>query len=74
MAEISNELIYEVLKKVQRDVADIRLRVESHDEQLKSIRHILVAMQSGDLHHEATIAGLRADVDTIKQHLSLSDA
>ena len=71
MAEISNELIHEVLKKIQRDVGDTRLRTMSLEEQLKSIRHILVAMQTGDLHHEATISGLRVDVDAIKQHLNL---
>lgn len=73
MPEATNELIYEVLKKIQRDVGDVRLRTVSLEEQLKSIRHILVAMQTGDLHHEATIAGLRVDVDAIKQHLNLSD-
>jgi hypothetical protein len=74
MAEVSSELIFGVLKKVQQDVADIRLRTISLDEQLSSIRHILVAMQTGDLHHEAAISGLRVDVDAIKQHLSLTES
>ena len=74
MAEtVTNELLFEVLKKVQRDVADIRLRGESLAEQLSSIRHILVAMQTGDLHQEARVTALRADVDSIKQHLHLTE-
>jgi hypothetical protein len=73
MADVSNELILELLKKIQRDVGAIRLRAISLEEQLKSIRHILVAMQTGDLHHEATISGLRADVDAIKQNLNVTE-
>ncbi len=72
--KITNELIYEVLKKIQADVADIKKNVRDHDEQFKSIRHMLVAMQSDDLRSEATIAGVRSDVDRIKRRLELSDA
>jgi hypothetical protein len=79
MAEtVTNELLFEVLKRVQQDVADmrrevgdIRLRGEGLAEQLSSIRDILVAMQTGDLHQEARVAELRADVDAIKQHLMI---
>jgi len=74
MAEPDNKLILENLKKIQAGIADLRLRSENVEEQLSSIRHILVAMQTGDLHQEARITGLRADVDAIKQHLHLSDA
>jgi chromosome segregation ATPase len=75
---VTNELIFEVLKKVQQDVGDmrrevgdVRLRTERLEEQLGSMRHILVAMQTGDLHQEARIAELRVDVDAIKQHLTI---
>lgn len=74
MPNPDNKLILETLKKIQAGIADLRLRSENVEEQLSSIRHILVAMQTGDLHQEATITGLRADVDAIKQHLHLSDA
>jgi hypothetical protein len=74
MADPDNKLILENLKKIQAGIADLRLRSENIEEQLSSIRHILVAMQTGDLHQEARITGLRADVDAIKQHLHLSDA
>jgi hypothetical protein len=71
---ITNELIYGVLKKIQEDVAYIRRRSDDHDEQFKGLRHMMMAMQSDDLRHEATIAGLRADVDRIKNRLELADA
>jgi hypothetical protein len=72
--KVTNELMYEILKKIQDDVSHIRMRADDHSEQFKGIRHMLVAMQSDDLRHEATIVGLRADVDTIRRRLSLSDA
>ena len=71
---VTNELIYGVLKKIQEDVTHIRRRVDDHDEQFKSLRHMMMAMQSDDLRHEATIAGLRSDVDRIRNRLELSDA
>ena len=74
MAEVTNELIYEVLKQIQADIAELKAANLRHDEQFKSVRHTLVAMQGNDLHHEATMAGVRADVDTIKRRLNLSDA
>lgn len=72
MAEPDNQLILENLKKIQAGIADLRLRSDNIEEQLSSIRHILVAMQTGDLHQEARITALRADVDAIKQHLHLT--
>jgi hypothetical protein len=71
---INNELIYKVLIAVRDDVRHIRQRVDDHDEQFKAIRHMLAAMQSDDMRHEATITGLRSDVDRIKRRLELSDA
>ena len=71
---VTNELLYEVLKSVQEDVAHIKHRTDEHAEHLKSIRHMLIAMQSDDLRQEAGIAGLRADVDRIKNRLELHDA
>ena len=75
MAEtITNELIYEILKHIQEDVAHIKHRADEHEGHFQSIRHMLIAMQSDDLRHEATITGLRADVDRIKNRLELADA
>lgn len=74
MAEtVTSELIYEILKEIRDDVRHIRARVDGHDDQFKSIRHMLVAMQSDDLRHEATVAGLRVDIDSIRRRLNLAD-
>jgi hypothetical protein len=78
MAERDDKLIFENLKKIQAGIADLTMRSERVEEQLSSVRHILVAMQTGDLHQEARVAELRADVDVlrtdvdaIKQHLMI---
>lgn len=71
---VTNELIYSILKQIRDDVAHIRRRADEHDEHLKGIRHMLVAMQTDDLRHDASIAALRLDLDTIKRRLELVDA
>ncbi len=75
MAEnVTNELIYEVLKQIEADVADLKKTGKRQDEQFSGIRHMLVAMQSDDLRQEAALAALRVDVDTIKRRLNLVEA
>lgn len=72
--KVTNEIMFEILKDIQADVSHIRRRLDEHDEQFKGIRHLLVALQGDGLRHDAMIAGVRADVDTIKRRLNLSDA
>lgn len=71
---VTNELIYEILKQIQTDIADLKKANTRHDEQFTAIRHMLVAMQGDDLRQEAMLAALRLDVDTIKRRLDLIDA
>ena len=72
MATITNELVYEI-QEIRDDVAHVRQRIDSHDEQFKGVRHLLIAIQSDDLRAEASIAGMRVDIDTIKRRLNLAD-
>jgi uncharacterized protein YicC (UPF0701 family) len=75
MAEnVSNDLIYEILKQIQTDIADLKKIGARQNEQFSGIRHMLVAMQSDDLRQEAALAALRVDVDTIKRRLNLVEA
>lgn len=71
---VTHELMYGVLKQIQEDMDYVRRRAEAHDEYLKGIRHMLIAMQSDDLRHDASIAALRVDLDRIKRRLELTDA
>jgi hypothetical protein len=72
MTTIDNELICEILKAIQADVADIKKRVILNEEQLTGIRHVLIAMQSDDLRHEAAVASMRMDIDSIKNRLNFT--
>ena len=75
MAEnVTNELIYEILNQIQAATADLKKAGIRNDEQFGAIRHMLAAMQSDSLRHDAMLAGLRADVDTIKRRLNLVEA
>jgi hypothetical protein len=74
MADVTNELMFEVLKSVQSEVGYMRRAMDDYGEHLKGIRHMLMAMQSDDLRHEATIAGLRVDLDRINKRLNINDA
>jgi hypothetical protein len=42
---VTNEIIFEVLKQIQADVSHIRRRTDEHDEQFKGIRHLLGAFR-----------------------------
>ena len=70
-APITNELMYEVLKKIQADVSHIRGRTDDHDQQFISLREQINSLQ-GDL--------IRLDkhvmqrLDRIERRLELTDA
>jgi septal ring factor EnvC (AmiA/AmiB activator) len=68
---ITNELMYDTLKKLQADVAHIRERVDDHDQQFISVREQMHSLQ-GDV--------LRIDTQMIERlsriarRLELADA
>ena len=74
MADEGPNLILEhlrALREGQRQLlADIGELREGHT----AIRHMLSAMHSDGLRHDAALAALRSDVDTIKRRLNLVEA
>lgn len=65
MVEVTNELIYEVLKKLQEDVARIQTDLKSVREELGALRGHQLAMQKDihnlyDLAHDTNRRGLTA--------------
>jgi hypothetical protein len=62
---VTNELLYEVLKKVQADVATTT--VSDHT-------RLLVRMREDDLRLESLQAETQLRLDRIEQRLNLSDA
>ncbi|NDV85173.1 hypothetical protein GTW51_00485 [Aurantimonas aggregata] len=71
MAEVTNELLFEVLKRLQQEMADIRLDIGEIKSELVSIRGTLVSVQH-DIHNNYMVLG-RQDVrlDRIDRRLDL---
>lgn len=74
MAEVTNELIYEVLKKVQEDVGSLRNDVRSIREEMIAMRGHLNAVQRDVANIYDRLAVLDMRVDRIERRLELSDA
>ncbi len=74
MAEVSNELIYEVLKKIQADVAHIKARVDDHDQQFIALREQVHSLQGDVLRLERQGATVSHRLERIEQRLGLVDA
>lgn len=78
---ITNELMYEVLKKIQADVAHIKDRVDDHDEQFIAMREQLHSLQR-DIHNvqgdilrvDKQIVPIGHRLERIERRLELADA
>ena len=71
---VTNELMYELLKKMRGELAEIKGDMKDLKEGQISIRNQLHAMQGDTLRQERTIATLQHDVDRIKNRFDLTDA
>jgi len=74
MTDISNALIYEVLKSIQGSVADIRSTLQDHARLLHRIREDINAMRGDDLRLEAMQAAMDNRLERIERRLDLADA
>jgi hypothetical protein len=68
---VTNELIFEVLRKIQADVSHIRARVDDHDRQFISLRQQNVLVQSEQLRIEGEML---ERFSRIERRLELTDA
>ena len=82
---ITNDLIYEILKKIQPDVSHMRGRVDDHDQQFIALRDQVHGMHrnlqtqihdlQGDmLRLEKSQTGIVHGIDHIKRRLELAAA
>jgi hypothetical protein len=74
MAEVSNELIYEVLKILQRDVGEVKSSIGDVKTELNALRGHMISLQQ-DVHNIYGIL-VRHDshLERIESRLELSDA
>jgi septation ring formation regulator EzrA len=73
MAEITNALIYEVLKCVQADVAQVKERITSIEQTPLAMRSHLAGLVISELTRDADLAALRARIERIERRLELQD-
>ena len=73
MPEITNELIYEVVKAIQADIAELKERVGSIEPTQRAMRSQLAGLVTSDLDRDGDLAALRARVERIERRLELRD-
>jgi hypothetical protein len=74
MSEISNELVYEVLKSIQAAVAEIKATQADHTRQLLRIRDDINNLRSDDLRIETLQTNMDMRLERIERRLNLTDA
>lgn len=73
MAEVTNELIYEVLKRIQGDMSEMKQDIREVRSELNSIRGHLISMQS-DMHNIYGILARHDNrLDRIERRLELRE-
>ena len=74
MAEpITNELIYEVLKRIQSDVAHIRDRVDDHDQQFILLRREVHNLRGDGLDLAGGQVAIRDEISRLKNRFEFAD-
>jgi len=74
MAEISNELIYEVLKKVQADVADIKTDLRSLQTQVIAVQGQVGGLQTQVASIASDLLQTKERVERIERRLDLRES
>jgi hypothetical protein len=74
MAEVGNELIYEVVKTLQRDVGEVKSSIGGVKIELNALRGHMISLQQ-DVHNIYGILGRHdSHLERIERRLELSDA
>jgi septal ring factor EnvC (AmiA/AmiB activator) len=74
MTEVTNELLYEVLKKLQSDMSEVKKTLSDHDQQFIALREQLHAVQGDILRIERQGVSFSHRLERIEQRLQLVDA
>ena len=71
---ITNELIYEVLKQLQCDIAEVKATLADHTRQFIRVREDINNLRGDDLRRETLQAQMDHRLERIEKRLNLSDA
>jgi hypothetical protein len=74
MAEVTNELLYEVLKKLLTNMSEVKNTLSDHHQQFIALREQLHAVQGDILLIERQGSGFSHRLERIEQRLQLADA
>lgn len=70
---VTNELIYEVLKKLQQSVAKIDTKLDDHTHQFIGLREQLHTIEGNFLRQERLMTTMETRVERIENRLNLND-
>lgn len=73
MAEITNELMYELLKRVHGDISDIRLGQRELKAEMNAMRGTMISMQQDIQNIHTTLARHEMRLDRIENRLELRE-
>ena len=71
---VTNELIYDVLKQVQADVAEVKGTLADHTRQFIRVREDINNLRGDDLRRESLQTQMDVRLQRIEKCLNLSDA
>ena len=74
MVEVTNQLLYEILRQIQSDVSDVKKALIDHGHQLIRVREEINTLRGDDLRRESIQAQMDHRLERIERRLSLSDA
>jgi parvulin-like peptidyl-prolyl isomerase len=71
---VTNELIYDVLKQLQADVAELKATLADHTRQFIRVREDINTLRGDDLRRESLQAQMDVRLQRIETRLNLTDA
>ncbi len=74
MAEVTNELLYEVLKQLQTDISEVKKTLSDHGFQLIRIREEINTLRGDDLRRESIQAQMDHRLERIERRIGLVEA
>lgn len=74
MSQVTNEIIYEVLKKIQSEVSGLKQTLADHTHHLLRLREDVNNLRSDDLRRETLQAQMDVRLERIETRLNLTDA
>jgi len=74
MPQITNELIYKILKHLQTGQAEIKSVLAEHTRQMIKIREDINDLRGDDLRYESVQAQMMNRLERIESRLNLTDA